>query len=160
MVHIKTYVKPTLLYQYWPLGICKPTNGRAKAEPGIMKRALSATEQHFVLCPTYAAMNDPMEGLCASSRKLRERSDYNEVVRDVRNEKIGITSFSETWDNELMLAHYADGFGGICVTYSCATLTRRLSNEYSLAHIARGDRPFNLKLPSRFRRKFGARSRK
>jgi hypothetical protein len=85
-----------LLYRYRSLGIRKLPNGKVRAERAIIERELNAVEQRFVFCSTYAEMNDPMEGLYASSQKVRERSDYSDFVRDVRYEKLGIASFSET----------------------------------------------------------------
>ena len=38
-------------------------------------------------------------------------------------------SFSEAYDNELMWAHYADQFTGICIAYSLSKLLRKLGDD-------------------------------
>ena len=147
MANIETYAKPTLLYRYRPLGIRRSANGVVRADPTIIDRELEALEEHYVFCPSYPEMNDPMEGMYAATSRVQERSDYQDFVEDVQNEKLGlgIASFSETWDNELMWAHYADGFRGICVAYSVAKLLDGLGDpEASLTRIAYGDRPYSL----------------
>ncbi len=151
MATIETFAKPIRLYRYRPLGSRQAAGGKIRADPVIIEREISSVEQGYIFCPSYPEMNDPMEGLYASTQKVRAISDYHRFVRDVSSEKleIGIASFSETWNNELMWAHYADGFRGICVTYSLARLTRQLSDEHSLARIAYGDRPFTMNLDGR-----------
>jgi Protein of unknown function (DUF2971) len=149
MAEIETYAKPSLLYRYRPLGIRKTASGSVRADPAIIDRELGAIEERYVFCPTYPEMNDPMEGIYASTRRVQEKSYYQDFVEDVQNEKLslGIASFSETWDNELMWAHYADGFRGICVAYIVAKLLEGLADpDASLARVAYGDRPYSLNL--------------
>jgi hypothetical protein len=104
MAEIETCAKPSLLYRYRPLGIRKTASGSVRADPAIIDRELGAIEERYVFCPTYPEMNDPMEGICASTRRVQEKSYYQDFVEDVQNEKLslGIASFSETWDNELV----------------------------------------------------------
>lgn len=151
MAKIKTFAKPTLLYRYRPLGIRKTSSGKVRADPNVIQRELQAIEEHYVFCPTYRELNDPMEGLYASTQRVREKSDYQAFVQEVQNEKlgVGIAAFCETWDNELMWAHYAEGFRGICVAYSLTRLTERLDDEHSVARIAYGDRPLSINLAGR-----------
>jgi hypothetical protein len=140
-----------MLYRYRPLGIRRLSNRKPRAEPAIIDRELDAIEQHYVFCPTYREMNDPMEGLYASTQCVREKSDYQKFMRDVQDEKlgIGIASFCEIWDNDVMWAHYADGFRGICVAYSVSKLMEGLDSRHSLARIVYGDPPFNMSLVGR-----------
>ncbi len=151
MAAIEIFATPTTLYRYRPLGIRRGPGGKVRADPAIIDRELDAIEQHYVFCPTYPEMNDPMEGLYASTQRVREKSDYQDFVRDVQMEKlnIGIASFCEVWENELMWAHYADGFRGICVAYSVSKLMNALDDGHSLARIAYGDRPFSMSLAGR-----------
>jgi hypothetical protein len=89
-----------------------------------------------------------MEGFYRASRRVAERDDYDDFADQVRDEKlgVGIASFSETWNNELMWAHYADGFRGIAIGYSVRKLLACLDDQYALARIAYGDKPYVLDL--------------
>lgn len=93
-------------------------------------------------------MNDPMEGLYRASERVASRSDYDAFTEQVRSQKLrlGIASFSETWNNELMWAHYGGEFQGICVGYSVSKLLAGLSDDCALARIAYGDKPYYLNL--------------
>lgn len=76
-------------------------------------REIDSMQQQYLWCGILSAMNDPMEGQFIRSR----RAAYNQIVRDQKSQ-IGICSFSETPDNVLMWAHYADQFRGICIEYN------------------------------------------
>ncbi|TAL80571.1 MAG: DUF2971 domain-containing protein [Beijerinckiaceae bacterium] len=151
MAEIETSAKPATLYRYRPLGIRRLPSRKSRAEPAIIDRELDAIEQHYVFCPTYPEMNDPMECLYASMQRVQEKSDYQDFVPDVRDKKlgIGIASFCEAWDNEVMWAHYAGGFRGICVAYSVSKLMDGLDDRHSLVRIVYGDSPFNMNLAGR-----------
>jgi hypothetical protein len=73
-------------------------------------------------------MNDPMEGEHSLSRMLRDSGEAKTVARKFRKSmaKIGIASFSEIYDHELMWAHYADQFRGICIAYHFLRLRQSL----------------------------------
>ena len=147
MAKIETYARPALLYRYRSLGTRRTPSGTVRADPMMIDRELEAIKRHYVYCPTYPEMNDPMEGIYAATLRVKEKSDYQDFVADVQNEKLslGIASFSETWDNELMWAHYADGFRGICIAYSVTKLLEGLNDaDASLARIVYGDRPYSL----------------
>lgn len=147
MATICTYARPTWLYRYRPLRRAI-VGGSEFADSEIIDRELSAIEQKYIWCSSYSLMNDPMEGFFRSSSMVRESERYREFITAVRSEKlsIGIASMSETWDNELMWAHYADGFRGICVRYSVQNLLSGLGDQAALARIAYGDRPHYLNL--------------
>jgi hypothetical protein len=89
-----------------------------------------------------------MEGFFNASQRVQSKENYNETVDLIRSQKLalGIGSFSETWDNELMWAHYAGDFTGICVGYSVTKLLAGLPDDHGLARIAYGDRPYFLGL--------------
>jgi hypothetical protein len=77
------------------------------------------------------ALNDPMEGSFSSSKLLRKSARYREIKNAIIDNKaaLGMASFSEVFDHELMWAHYADQFKGICVGYSLKKLMKSLGDE-------------------------------
>ena len=106
MATIKSYVEPSRLYRY-----------RSLKE---FDREMEAIEHGYLFCAAYRTLNDPMEGLFSSSKLLRESEDYRTIRDSIRDNKsqIGMCSFSEVHDHELMWAHYADQFRGICIAYN------------------------------------------
>lgn len=147
MATIETFAKPTWLYRYRSLR--RPgAQGDGPADQDRLERELSAIEEGYIYCSTFKEMNDPMEGFYRSSSRARQDAEYDRFADRVPGEKLGlgIASFSETWNNELMWAHYADGFRGICVTYPLARLLAGLGPQHALARIAYGDRPHYLNL--------------
>jgi hypothetical protein len=147
MANIETYAKPTWLYRYRALRP-RGSEGSDSADPRRLERELEAIESGYIWCSTFDRMNDPMEGFYRADNVSREQRGYDRFVESVRSEKlgIGIASLSETWDNELMWAHYADGFRGICITYKLERLLDGLGDEHALARVAYGDRPYYLNL--------------
>lgn len=143
MATIEIYSKPTYLYRYRSL--------RPEAGPPLrdrMAEEMDALLRGYVFCSNFQAMNDPMEGMYKSSRRVREEPNYEEVAADILNEKLGagIASFAETWDHELMWAHYADGFRGICVAYNLTRLLARLPAVCALSRVRYGEGPHTLNL--------------
>lgn len=145
MGEIKTYAQPTWIYRYRSLRTDR-TTGRAC--PKQLEREIGSLLAGKIYCPQYTKMNDPMEGFYRASSLIRDHAQYSAFITDVRDEKLqlGIASFSEAWDNELMWAHYADEFRGICVVYKVQRLLNCLGDEHALARIAYGDRPYYLNL--------------
>lgn len=88
-------------------------------------------------------MNDPMEGFFRAGKKLRGKSGYTRIVRDITNAKInaGFACFSETYDNVLMWAHYAGNYRGICLEYSTKILLEGLPSGVCLVRLAYLDEP-------------------
>jgi hypothetical protein len=117
MAKVERYVQPPRLYRY-----------RSLKE---LDRELEAIEDGYLFCADYGKLNDPMEGLFSSSRNFRESTDYRAVLQSIRDNKsdIGICSFSEVRNHELMWAHYADQFSGICISYSLSKLLKALPNS-------------------------------
>ena len=146
MAKIETYARPTTIYRYRPLSRSKAQNPRA--EEKLIEQEIKPLEEKYIYCSTYRDMNDPMEGFFNASRRVQSRPDYNDTVDLIRNQKLGlgIASFSETWDNELMWAHYGGAFAGICIGYSVTKLLEGLPEDYALARVAYGDRPYYLGL--------------
>lgn len=108
MATIQSYVQPTRLYRYRAL------------ENGKLEQELSAITQGYLYCSPYLDLNDPMEGSFSSSKQLRRSAKYREIKNAITDTKadIGMCSFSEVYDHELMWAHYADQFKGMCISYS------------------------------------------
>src|ERR1700739_4142369 len=74
-----------------------------------------------------------MEGVFRSSRVFCESSNYRTTGRAIVDNKtqIGMSSFSEVHNHELMWAHYADQYSGICIAYSFAKLLDNLDDRAS-----------------------------
>lgn len=105
---------------------------------GNLKRELLAIEEGYVYCSKFDDLNDPMEGAYDLNPKDR-RGPRSTSVRDkLSSEKqaIGICSFSETHTNEIMWAHYAKEFSGICIEYDFQLLLKKLPSEYKFARIS------------------------
>src|SRR5258708_37821977 len=98
--HIKSYVTPYRLYRY-----------RSLEE---FEREIDAIEKGYIYCSAYMDLNDPMEGLFSSGSELRSKTKYHAIRNSIvsRKGETGICSFSETYNHELMWAHYADKFRG------------------------------------------------
>lgn len=145
MGRIETYARPTWLYRYRSLK-ADPLSGRAC--PLQLAREIDAVRQGYIYCSRYSVLNDPMEGFYRASRLARGHEEYSAFASEVREEKLGlgIASLSETWYNELMWAHYADQFRGICVVYVTSRLLSGLDDHSSLARVAYGDKPYHINL--------------
>lgn len=116
-------VQPRTLYRY-----------RALAK---FDRELEALEQNYLFCVAYTTLNDPMEGVFHSSKVFRESTNHRITRRDIIDNKrhIGMCSFSEVYDHELMWAHYADKYSGICIAYSFARLLDNLGDNVSFVRM-------------------------
>jgi hypothetical protein len=123
MATIQSYVEPSRLYRYRSL--------RA------FDREMEAIEDGYLFCAAYRTLNDPMEGLFSSSKLLRESEDYRTIRDSIRDNKsqIGMCSFSEVHDHELMWAHYVDQFRGICIAYNFSKLRDGLADDITFARM-------------------------
>jgi hypothetical protein len=78
-----------------------------------------------------------MEGLSRRSLGFRkkdvDKKTFDKIVR--LRSKLGICSFSDSYSNAAMWAHYSDQCSGICVGYRTASLLSGLDDEYSLVRI-------------------------
>jgi hypothetical protein len=141
MATIEVYAKPKLLYRYRSLK--------------NRDRELDAIENRNIFCPTFMEMNDPMEGIFDSIPRNLETHAYRAAIDNIIRQKkfdMGIASFSETWNNELMWAHYADKFHGICIAYSVPKLLLGLSPQHAFARIVYGEEPHQLEMIQRDQR--------
>jgi hypothetical protein len=98
---------------------------------------MNAIRDGYLFCSPYMRLNDPMEGLFTSSDLLRKSGDYRAIRDAIRDNKaqIGVCSFSEVYDHELMWAHYANQFKGICVSYSLSRLLKGLGEDVSFVRM-------------------------
>ena len=155
---IESYVTPAYLYRYRPLMPELKTGGKVRRNR--LLEELDAIDRHYLFCSTYKAMNDPMEGMYKSTRRARSDPEWGDMVQDIKDEKLslGIASFSETWDHELMWAHYANGFRGICVGYNVSKLVHTLPDGCALTRVSYGDRPHTLNVMRATNREMRARA--
>ena len=128
MASIESYVQPRRLYRYRSL-----TN---------FDQELDGITKAYLFCSPYLALNDPMEGLFTSSSLMRKSADYRTVRNAIKDNKaqIGICSLSETFDHELMWAHYANQFGGICIAYSFRRLLEGLPEDVRFVRMSYDER--------------------
>jgi hypothetical protein len=119
-------VQPQKLYRYRSLRSLKR-----------FERELKALEEGHIFCAAYDTLNDPMEGVFRSSKVFRESDNYRDTRRAIVDNKtqIGMSSFSEVHDHELMWAHYADQYRGICIAYSFAKLLDSLGDDVSFVRM-------------------------
>jgi hypothetical protein len=120
---IDFFVQPPKLYRYRSLD--------------EFDREIKAIERGYLFCAAFKTLNDPMEGLFSSSRNLRESGDYRTIRNSIIENKsqMGMCSFSEVRNHELMWAHYADQFSGICIAYSFSMLLNHLPNGISFVRM-------------------------
>lgn len=123
MATVQSYVTPRHLYRYRPLT--------------DLDSEMRTIERGHLYCATYKSMNDPMEGFYSSSKLLRESPDVEAVRREILAGKrsIGICSFSEVYNHELMWAHYAMRFTGMCIAYDFFKLQKHLGENVNFSRV-------------------------
>ena len=123
MATIQSYVTPQRLYRYRSLE--------------NFDREIKAIEQGYLYCSRFEDLNDPMEGLFSSSQMLRKSENYRAIKDAIvdRKANTGMCSFSEVYDHELMWAHYANQFEGICIAYRLSHLLEKLEHNVSFVRI-------------------------
>jgi hypothetical protein len=120
MATIESYVQPKYLYRY-----------RSLDTPKKIDSELDAIEQAYLFCVPFRSLNDPMEGVWGPTSSLRGQTRYRELRSEINDHKtrLRICSFSEVYNHELMWAHYADQFKGICIRFDLSKLLKRLTND-------------------------------
>jgi len=100
-------VKPTSLFRY-----------RSLAKDAV-ENELSSIQNDYLWCSPFTELNDPMEGSYEASFRLKKLGHFLDVKAKIFDAKaaLRVCSFSETNDNAVMWAHYADQFKGICIEY-------------------------------------------
>ena len=106
MAAIRTFA-PQYLYRYRSL------------RQEIAARELSTIDENYIWCSDFKELNDPMEGIYDADPNVPDQIK-DQLFR--RKLAFGICSFSEINNHELMWAHYADQFRGICIEYCFAEL--------------------------------------
>jgi hypothetical protein len=126
MAEIKTFIEPRYLYRY-----------RSLATQRKFDRELKALDEPHLWFSGFDEMNDPMEGLFSASPRASIHALYRTTRRDIldRTSSLGICSFSETNFHEIMWAHYADQFRGICVEYQVSKLLKELDQNVHLVRM-------------------------
>jgi hypothetical protein len=111
-----------------------------------LENEIDAVMKRYIYGSTYKAMNDPMEGFYEPSMRLKREPEWRKTFRSILEAKqtVGIACFSESFDNEIMWAHYAGNYRGICIGYNAAKLRDNLSPAVRLARMAYADTPVRL----------------
>lgn len=131
-------ILPHRLYRYRNLS---PREADVSARE-VFRREIDAIEHPYLWCSTFDRLNDPMEGFYHPSTRLRRSGNYERRVERVYDRKmnVGIASFSDNRNNELMWAHYADNYSGICVAYRTDHLVDALPDGVSLVRMSYDER--------------------
>ena len=128
MAQLQLPILPKRLYRYRSL---------TKRDEALNDE-IDSIRNKYIYCSDFSKMNDPMEGFFESSPDLRSDSAYRQVLRQIKDRKLstGLACFSETKENVLMWAHYADNYAGICLEYSSAELVAGLPRSASFVRMA------------------------
>jgi hypothetical protein len=126
MAQIRTLIEPTYLYRYRSLNSAEQ-----------IKNEISAIKGDYLWLSNFEELNDPMEGTYEASPMLKKDSRFGNIKEHIYGQKssIGICSFSETNDQELMWAHYADQFRGVCIEYYLPRLLKALDKSIDFSRI-------------------------
>jgi hypothetical protein len=131
---------PLYLYRYRNISPKSDTAGKLVER---IDREISAIKKPYIWCETFNNLNDRMEGFYRTSSVLRKQTDYSKILRLIADNKIavGIAALSDTKENELMWAHYADHYAGICIEYRASRLLHSLPDDADLVRMAYDDLP-------------------
>lgn len=140
MASIETYTQPISLYRYRSLNTSVQ-----------LKNEIDAILNNYVWCSAFDNLNDPMEGSYFPSSVLKKSARFIDIKANLYDQKsaMGICSFSETHDNDLMWAHYADQFGGICIRYKVTSLLKFLPDKVDLVRLFYNEKVPTLRLQSK-----------
>jgi hypothetical protein len=136
MANIESYVRPKHLYRFRRVGDLSELN-----------REIKAINKAYLWCSKYSEMNDPMEGIHRAKRTLltKGNTDFDEI--EAAGQNLGICSFTEKWDHEVMWAHYANGFCGICISYDFDKLLKNLPENHMFTQVSYHERPVAIRKP-------------
>lgn len=123
---------PPFLYRYRSL------TGKKR-----LAQEIEALTEPYIWCGDRGSMNDPMEGYFNPSKQFEKTPEYQVAYGSIKkpSSKLGISSFSDTYDSELMWAHYAGNYAGICIEYYPLRLKRALSRNHRIVRVGYGDNP-------------------
>ena len=133
MAEVQKPIVPSRLYRYRSL----------IRDVDAVEQEIDSIVKKYLFCSSFTRMNDPMEGFYRPSKDLRGQSDYKDIVREITDIKsnVGISCFTETYEDVLMWTHYAGNYTGMCLTYSTKVLLAGLPNHVSLVRLAYVDEP-------------------
>jgi hypothetical protein len=125
-------ILPPLLYRY-----------RRIDTDAHLEREIDAIKQGALWFTDYRNMNDAMEGFFSPTSRFKRQTDYTRVAARMRDAKLalGLCCFSGSRDNEIMWAHYASNYRGICVAYRTQPLLDGLPKDVDLVRLSYGN-PF------------------
>lgn len=124
MVRIVAPTLPRRLYRYRKLY----SSNTSVSSKEFQEREIKAIRENYLWCSLFDNLNDPMEGIFGLTPTAARASDGAHIPGDVQNlmRKMGVCCFSDTYENDLMWAHYAGEYRGICVQYSTNDLCNGL----------------------------------
>jgi hypothetical protein len=133
MAEVEKPIVPTRLYRYRSL----------IRDENAVEQEIDSILQKYLFCSSFTRMNDPMEGFYRPSKVLSGKSDYKDIVREITGIKstVGISCFTETFENVLMWTHYAGNYTGMCLSYSSKELLAGLPHHVRLVRLAYVDEP-------------------
>lgn len=128
MGKVNSYIQPATLYRYRSLD--------------SFDREISAIKSASLFFSPYSKLNDPMEGRFSPLERLKGGGKYESLMKKMGSviEDLGICSFSETHDNEIMWAHYAQEFAGVCVAYRFSKLLSGLDGDVEFIRLSYQDK--------------------
>jgi len=131
MTGIKIF-EPRYLYRY-----------RSLNSDDLLARELGSIQDGYLWCSNFEELNDPMEGSYRQTLRLRRNPRSADIREKIFGQKaaLGICSFSETNDNSLMWAHYAEKFCGICIEYKFAQLRESLGDGACFVRLGYSEQP-------------------
>lgn len=80
------------------------------------KHAINDLENKRIKVSTLDTLNDPFELMPYRRYGFRERQPYNRIFREI-SKKWGLLCFSQTWGEQLLWSHYAEGHEGIALGF-------------------------------------------
>jgi hypothetical protein len=109
----------------------------------LAEQELSAISKNYLWCSGYKPLNDPMEGVYGVSLWLAKQPTLNRLGREILGQKrsVGVCCFSDTFDNELMWAHYAENYTGMCIAYSTKQLMAGLGDNVHVVRVSYDGNP-------------------
>jgi hypothetical protein len=139
---IVDYVTPTQLFRYRSFRRFNSDTFE------VQRRELAAIEEGYIWAAAYNQMNDPMEGTFYARRQGSGDLYFQTILESIREgkQRAGIACFSETPTNELMWAHYADEFRGICIAYDFSDLRESLEENAAFSRLFYTETPPKLDL--------------
>lgn len=136
------YVTPTQLFRY------RSFRRFDDDTVEVQRREIAAIKEGYIWAAAYHQMNDPMEGTFFARRQSSGDLYFETILESIREgkQRTGIACFSETPTNELMWAHYADEFRGICIAYDFSDLRESLEANAAFSRLFYTENPPNLDL--------------